>query len=308
MILAATSVMITFFPAASSGLPQDVVEGIKAIGPVIDAIATAKLFAPLHPAEPYPSVAVIRDEKYGPNARNRLDVFSPSEPGSGRPVLIFLHGGGYTRGDKKPAKDAPFYDNVAFWAVRNNMVGITMTYRLAPDKQWPAGAEDVGAAVAWAKENITRFGGDPGRIFLLGHSAGGTHVAGYIAARDLHKIPDGGIAGAILLSGTYRLLAPSANAGERAYFGEDPGTIEMRSPLPDLARSTVPLLVAYGEIDVPTYATQAELLRNALCAENRCPSFAMLPGHSHMSEVYSINTSDTTLTDQVLKFMRSVQQ
>ena len=63
------------------------------------------------------------------------------------------------------------------------MVGVTMTYRLAPQHQWPAGAQDVGQAVAWVAQNIGEYGGDPSRVVLAGHSAGATHVAGYLASQ-----------------------------------------------------------------------------------------------------------------------------
>ena len=105
------------------------------------------------------------------------------------PVLVFVHGGGFVMGDKG-APDAPFYNNVGLWAARSGCIGVTMTYRLAPAAPWPAGSEDVGAAVQFLHEAVERWGGDPKSIFLMGQSAGAVHVAGYVAEPRLHVVPE----------------------------------------------------------------------------------------------------------------------
>jgi triacylglycerol lipase len=64
---------------------------------------------------------------------------------------------------------------------RNGMVGVNMTYRLAPQAKWPAAQEDIGSAIAWIKANAAAQGGDPNRIYLMGHSAGASHVANYMS-------------------------------------------------------------------------------------------------------------------------------
>jgi triacylglycerol lipase len=123
--------------------------------------ATMALFAPLHARSDVSGVSIQRDQRYGAHERQRLDVFAPSTPAATpRPVLMFVHGGGFIGGDKR-VPDRPFYDNVGLWAVRNGLIGVTLTYRLAPDHKWPAGSDDVAAAVQWARQNIRAIGGDP---------------------------------------------------------------------------------------------------------------------------------------------------
>jgi len=286
---------------AAFEMPNEIAAAIQAIGPVINPAETAKLYAPLHAKEPYEGVLVQRDQRYGEAERQRLDVFTKFEAKDARPILLFVHGGGYVRGDKRLGKDNPFYDNVMLWAVQHGMVGINVTYRLAPDAAWPSAAEDVALAVAWVRANAKRLGGDPSRIFIMAHSAGATHVAGYLARPDLTK--NGDIAGAVLVSGTYRLQPAIDIPGQKAYFGADTASWETRPPLRGLAATRVPLFIVHGEIDVPYYIEQAHLLRDALCAEQRCPRFMSLAGHSHMSEVYAINTGDTTLVGPLLEFI-----
>ncbi|MFX9688552.1 alpha/beta hydrolase, partial [Acinetobacter baumannii] len=81
---------------------------------------------------------VERDVKYGPAERHLLDVFVPEKNPGARPVLIYVHGGGFVAGNKRPP-NSPFYDNILLWAVNNGCVGVNTTYRLAPASPWPAG-------------------------------------------------------------------------------------------------------------------------------------------------------------------------
>ena len=70
-------------------------------GRVVDPANTGKIYEPLQEKEPYAGVKVVRDLKYGPNERNTVDIFSPDNAGTGaRPVLMFVHGGGFVRGTK----------------------------------------------------------------------------------------------------------------------------------------------------------------------------------------------------------------
>jgi acetyl esterase/lipase len=286
-------------------LPQEIRDAIQKIGPVINAPETAKLLAPLQRNEPYAGVTVMRDQKYGSDERNRLDVFRPNEVASARPVLLFVHGGGYERGDKRAA-GSPFYDNVMLWAVENGMVGVNMTYRLAPANPWPAAAEDVSAAIEWTRANIIRFGGDPDRIVLLGHSAGATHVSTYLAHPEISGKTPLRPAGAILVSGTYDLDQESNVPGQRSYFGSDTTLWAARSAITGLTKTGVPLLVAHGEMDVPYYIKQAAALKGRLCRESRCPTFVSLTGQSHMSVIYGLNTADTSLAEPMRSFIEAV--
>ena len=101
----------------------------------------------------------------------------PETSTSARPVLIFIHGGAFVGGNKRTSPTSPLYDNVMLWAVQNGFVGVNATYRLAPQSPYPAGAEDIAAVVALVASKIGERGGDPARVYLMGHSAGAVHVA-----------------------------------------------------------------------------------------------------------------------------------
>lgn len=304
----AVSLMITGSAfAQESPMPEDLAWKLLELGRVVDPPKTAALYAPLQQKEPYEGVKVERDVKYGPANRHLLDIFTPGVASPTRPVLIYIHGGGLVAGTKH-APGSPFYDNIMLWAVKNGFVGVNATYRLAPAFPWPAGAQDIGAIVQWVSENVGARGGDPARIFLMGQSAGAIHVASYVSHTEFHKVKGGGLAGAIMVSGIYDLTASPVGDAEIAYFGSDPSRYAERSALQGLVATQIPLFVTAAELDPPRFVEQFELLKQATCKRPAgCARNFMLPQHSHMSEVYAINTSDTRLTDRILEFTKTVK-
>jgi acetyl esterase/lipase len=291
--------------AEESPMPPEIARKLLELGRVIDPPATARLFAPLQPKEPYFGFRIERDLKYGTAERNLLDVFMPQATTSGRPVLMFVHGGAFVRGNKR-LPDSPFYDNVMLWAVKNGFIGVNITYRLAPQSPWPAGAEDVAAAVQWVSKEIVERGGDPSRIYLMGHSAGAMHVAGYVSHPEFYKVKNGGLRGAIMVSAIYDLTAAPLGEPERTYYGDDASRYAAQSALPGLLKTNIPLMAVSSELDLPVFVKQLDLFKEATCKRpGGCARTVMLPQHSHMSEVYSINTTDTRLTDAILDFVKT---
>jgi acetyl esterase/lipase len=276
-------------------LAPNIAAELLKIGPVVAPPPTEKLYAPLAEREPYAGVQVRRDVRYGANARNLLDVFTSDKPQAHQPVLVFVHGGAFMRGERRTG-DSPFYDNIMLWAVRQGMVGVNMTYRLAPAHPWPAAQQDIQSALKWVRENIAASGGNPQRIILMGHSAGAAHVAQYVGHPQFHVVPGSGLAGAVLLSGLFDPATAESNPPLQAYFGKDTAQYPARSAVPGLVAAKVPLLLAYAELDPPDFHAQSEQLHAALCKAGPCPGLFKLMGHSHMSEIYSINSADPTVT------------
>jgi dienelactone hydrolase len=284
---------------ALSQVPPDIAEGIRKIGPINDPPGTAKLYAPLFAdqKEPYPNVTVVRDIVYGTDPLQKLDVFtSAPTPGAAKPVVMHLHGGGFERGDKR-REGSPYYDNIMLWLTRQDMVGVNINYRLAPQHTWPAAHEDLAAAVRWVQANIVQYGGDPDRLVLLGQSAGADLIAGYLAYPQFHGPKGHGVKAAIMLSGFYVKGAP-------AYFGNDPAEREQRVSTEGLRKVTIPLFVSRTELDLPTSVEQADVLNKALCDAGRCPTYKVFKDHSHHSQSYSIGTTDTSVSGPILEFLR----
>jgi arylformamidase len=287
-------------------MDPDVAGRIAAIGDVVgpEALeASRAVYADAHEQPPYDGVVLSRDLAYGPHERHRLDIFTA--PGAqGRAVLLFVHGGGFVRGDKS-TPGTPHNANVGLWASRSGMVGVTMNYRLAPEHRFPAGAADVAAAVAWLRANVAEHGGDPDRIVLAGSSAGASHIAGYAARPALHPDGEPGIRGLVLLSGAYDLPSFDDEAVLGPYFGARSGW-EAASPLAGLVASGLPVMVVVAEHDPPVSHRQAALAFAALYErDGRVPHLVYAAGHNHFTEVFHLNTDDRLLGDQIAAFVRA---
>ncbi|MEV4641418.1 alpha/beta hydrolase [Actinoplanes sp. NPDC049548] len=258
------------------------------------------LFSPLHEQCGYLAPVVHRDLPYGADARQRLDVHTAPDA-AGRPVLVFVHGGGFVAGGKT-VPGSPFYDHIGGWAARHHLVAVTMTYRLAPEHRWPAGAEDVADAVSWVHQHIAEHGGDPDRIILMGHSAGGAHVAGYLAGQAGTAMP--GVAAAVLLSAFFDPALVHDQPTIRAYFGDDFDRYPVQSSVAGLVECKSPLLIATAERDLPPCHRQATTLLDAMQTAGRPhPLFLTIPDHTHLSEIYSLGLDDEAFGGILARFV-----
>ena len=261
---------------------------------------TNALYAPLLEARPSAGVVHLADQAYGPHERHRLDVWRPESADGTAPVLIFLHGGGFVRGDKGDVA------NLANWFARHGVVAVAMNYRYAPEATWPAGGEDVAAAMAWVRGSGALHGGDPAKIVVAGNSAGAVHAGTYAFVEEVQAEADG-LIGAILIS------MPSANltdhpldpARDALYFGTDPAAYAERSLINALEGRKVPVMLALGGLDMPLAQSQTAQLAAALYARDGVlPVMATAPGHNHISVVGHIGSGDDSLAPAMLAFIR----
>lgn len=287
---------------------SDVMARLRALGVEFtpDQInGTRELFAPLVPGPADVGARVRRDLPYGPDARNRLDVFS--RPGSAAvPVVVFVHGGGFLQGDKGD-EGAPFFNNFGAWAVREGFIGVTMTYRLAPTHGWPSGPQDVELAVSFLRQRVAEEGGDPARIVLVGQSAGATHVASWIARQGCPPGSPTPVAGAVMLSGIYDLALAGPSPMHDAYYGADRALHAQRSTLRALAATPLRCLFTIGELEPPFFQAQAAALVAARWgAQQRYPEMHYLPGQNHVSSVMQVGSATDTLGPLLAAFVRRV--
>jgi len=253
----------------------------------------------IHDADFETSVAT-RDLSYGPDPRHRLDVLQPhTMPDELMPVLVFIHGGAFVAGNRS---DGEIFDNVLNYFTARGVLGINATYRLAPEHQWPSGVEDMGGIMRWIRENAAEYGGDPNRIFLLGHSAGAAHVAAYTFMEE-YQVDGGkdGLRGTILFSGIYSAASDGANV---AYYGDDETKWAARMPINHVAGRSVPLFIVDAEYDRLKTQTEAVKLTQAVCQrDGKCPMHKQLIGHNHYSINYHINTADDSVASDLMAFI-----
>ncbi|MBB3957586.1 alpha/beta hydrolase [Novosphingobium sediminicola] len=238
-----------------------------------------------------------RDLAYGPHERHRLDLYGAAEGGL-KPVLLFVHGGGFVLGDKGDSG----WPNAAVgrMAAQRGWIGAVMNYRLAPDHLWPAGSEDVAAAVDYLRGAVAEHGGDPERIVVMGTSAGAVHVSGFLKLRPDHASL---VRGAVLLSGLYGCT--SLDPKDTRYYGT--GDYAPMSPWDAVVETALPLLVACAQHDPARF--QAEflgLVQARLARHGTMPRSVLMPGHNHYTMAMHLGTSDRRLEEEIAAFLEDI--
>lgn len=267
-------------------------------------VATRQLVLEMTSRDEARDVKVQRDVAYGSHERQRLDVFTPAAGfDSGRPVLVFVHGGGFIAGDKH-TEGSPFYSNIGIWAVRNGFNGITITYRLAPQSRFPSGIEDLRAVMDWLQTQGATNGVAADKVFLMGQSAGGAHVASYVAHSSLYAPKPSGVRGLILLSGIYNYAAMPPSPMEPAYLGDDRSVYTTRSSLVGLVECELPMLVTIAEFDPPQFERQGLELLAALQAKRKhMPRFVHAIGQNHLSAALYLGLPGDLVGPQLKAFI-----
>ncbi|HJQ58567.1 MAG TPA: alpha/beta hydrolase, partial [Vineibacter sp.] len=150
----------------------------------------------------------LSDIAYGDDPRQRLDLYIPQRPDPSRSVVVFFYGGSWDSGRRQNYHFvAQALADAGFWVVLPD-------YRIFPQVRFPAFVEDGAAAVRWTQSQIAAHGGDPGRLFLAGHSAG-AHIALMLATRTPYLeragVERGKLRGVIGIAGPYDFLPLSSD-------------------------------------------------------------------------------------------------
>lgn len=158
----------------------------------------------------------------------------------------------------------------------------------------------------WLRANVVSYGGDPRRIFLIGQSAGATHVAGYVAHSRFHASDGVGIAGALLISGVYDISRSNPNPFQREYYGEAQEHWAACSTLEGLVTTPLPLLFCICEFDGADFQRQAAFVATAFTqAHGRFPRLHWLGSHNHLSPVLAVGSPLDTLGPLVRDFIET---
>jgi len=295
----------------------------------VGAAAPAKLTESL-----YPGVSIARDISFGPNPKDLLDIFSSEKGGGNRTVLIYIPGGAGNKIEQQVREANAFYDNIGRWAVKNGMVGVTMQRH--PAEKWDDGGRDIARMIQWLQDNITKYKGTPDRMFIWAHSAGNIPLGVYIGHPELQGSKGPGVRGAIFMSGTPvpglgGAPAPGAlqgggvscGAGGPASAGgaiSGPSAFSEATPrgpapvaqdnLPGFKLTKVEVLLARAELDPGVQGGMAAsdiALHDEMCKAGHCPAMLYLKDESHMSEVFSIDSADKTVSAPILAWIKKVK-
>ncbi len=220
----------------------------------------------------------VLDIAYGPDYWQKIDIYLPEAAQEGTlPTLLFMHGGYWTHGYKEWLG----FMGPAF--VTLPAIFISVGYRLAPAAPYPAALADCLSALAWTYKNISSYGGDPQRLFIGGHSAGG-HLAALVALRPTllpaYGLPGSAISACFPVSGVYDLTGPIPQDRLKAFIPEGTDPL-IASPLNYTTDNRIPFLLAVGEHDFPVLYEQAHAMDAALRQAEGPVEFLEIAGADH---------------------------
>jgi acetyl esterase/lipase len=243
----------------------------------------------------------VGDIAYADGPRHRLDVYRPRPAAKPAPVVVFIYGGSWMVGEKA------WYRFVASALVSSGMVVVIPDYRLYPEVRFPAFMDDAAAAVAWARTNADRFGGDPHRLFLMGHSAGATIATllaldpGYLRAAGLSPRDVCGVVG---MAGPYDFL-PLAGRNMQAVFGQV-AELPRTQPINYVNRDAPPMLLTAGTWDSSVDPANATRMASKLRSAGAAATAPLYPGITHTALLDSITEQYSFLSPargDILRFV-----
>jgi arylformamidase len=252
---------------------------------------------------------VEADVAYGEDEKQRLDLYAPRSARQA-PVVVYVHGGEWTRGDKADVSFKPKFFN------QNGIVFVSINYRLTPAVVHPAHVSDVAAAIRWVHDHVGRFGGDPKKIVLMGHSAG-CHLVTLAALdpRYLAKVElrPADLAGVVAWSGgSYDLVQKVDSGGAyadyiRKTFGDSKDAWREASPVAYASEAKdgpAFLLVSIESGNASHQAAErlAALIRDA----GGKASSKLLEGRDHFGANHYLGAPDDTTGVIFLQFVNDV--
>jgi acetyl esterase/lipase len=242
---------------------------------VATACSPSRLVSQLSPSS---HLELERDIPYGGHVRQRLDVYRPHEasPGEAAPVVVFFYGGAWQRGERGK------YGFVGSFLADQQVVAVVPDYRVYPEVLFPDFVEDGAAVLAWVQREIHRFGGDPARIVLMGHSAG-AHIAALLALDHRYLeaagVSETAVQGLIGLSGPYRFDIDNGTLAK--IFAPDGGSGDSQPG--NFAGLDAPaVLLLHGESDRVVEAGNSIELHASLCAAGADSRIGVYPGVGHV--------------------------
>ncbi|MBB6576770.1 arylformamidase [Comamonas odontotermitis] len=235
------------------------------------------------------------DIAFGATLAETLDIF-PAPGGAAAPVFIFFHGG-YWR-----ANTSKEFSCVAWGPQALGFCTVVVNYALCPQVGIDEIVRQCRASLAWVFRHIEAYGGDPGRVVVGGHSAGGQLGAMCLQtpwARD-YGLPDDPLRGALLISGIYD-IAPLRYSYLQPLIQLDEGVIVRNSPAFGARSCATPIHLVWGEREQSEFERQSLLMHAAWQAVGNVSGHAALPGCDHFSVLHGLEDPQSDLCQQLVR-------
>lgn len=243
------------------------------------------------------SILWQQDMAYGPDPRQKLDIYMPREHQGPVPIVVFVHGGSWAEGNKRG------YGFVGRALAAQGFMTMVINYRLHPEHQYPAFVEDVATALRWVADNGKNLGGNPDKLFAMGHSAGAYNIA--LAVLDIrYAATRPKLAGVVTLAGPFDFL-PLDSKTTIKVFGEV-RDLPSTQPVNQVAKDAPPFLILHGSKDTTVFPRNAVALDNALKAMGASSNLKFYEGVSHVGILLAIAKPfrKTTVLEDAVMFMR----
>lgn len=254
------------------------------------------------------SVDVIKDQRYysiaeslADQQKHELDIYRPHSANE-TPVLFFIHGGSWTISDKS------HYRYIGYTFASKGITTVVINYRLTPEVEHPEHIKDVAHAFHWVVENISKYGGDPQRIFVGGHSAG-AHLGALLVLDQEYLAAEGlssrSIRGVISLSGVFDL---GEMVGFSSVFTGNHEARKQASPIDHVGTDEPPFLIIYAERDLPSLGHQSEEMASRLKANHDEVMLVKIFHTAHLKLVWDIGRDGDLATQTIFDFIERHSQ
>jgi arylformamidase len=232
---------------------------------------------------------------YGSSPRETLDIYAADKPGG--PVLVYIHGGYWRSGSKE--------DNCNFVPTftKRGATVVLVEYDLCPQVTVSDIVRQTRAGIAWIYMNIMRYGGDPGKLFISGHSAGG-HLTAMALAHDWEKegLPRDFIKGAVATSGVYDLdMVMKISVQEQARL--TPELAKVNSPFLNPPRARCPLVIAVGGAEPKGWQQMSDDYFQFCKQTGMGAEYLVVPGSNHYTMTEKLLDDSNPLTQAMIKLM-----
>jgi acetyl esterase/lipase len=243
------------------------------------------------------SILWQKDLAYGPDPRQKLDIYMPRQHAGPLPIVVFVHGGSWQEGNKHP------YGFVGRALAAKGFMAMVINYRLHPEGRYPAFVDDVDLALRWAQDNAESLGGNPARLFAMGHSAGAYNIAQAVLD-ERYAGTRARLAGVVTLAGPFDFL-PLDSRITIAVFGDVPD-LPSTQPVNHSRPDAPPFLILHGSEDRTVYPKNAIALDKALKAMGASSTLKIYNGVSHVSILLAIAKPlrKTPVLDDAVAFMK----
>jgi acetyl esterase/lipase len=219
---------------------------------------------------------------YADGPRHKLDVYAPEQRGGPAPVVFFIYGGGWNRGERAD------YQFVGRALASRGFITVIADYRLVPEVRYPDFLSDSANALKWVQDNIANYGGDPNRLFLAGHSAGAYNAV--MLALDPSFRQEFGVTMPILavaaLSGPYDFY-PFEYFEVQEAFGQAPNP-QGTQPINLITAEAPPMYLATGTTDPIVRVQNTEHFAERLRAQGVWVTTQYYEGFGHMEPVIAM--------------------